>query len=276
MKSIKPTLIAATLLLATPLAIAQDTKPAASAAKPAAPAVKAAKASDAKPIYSQAHYDFMVKEALKFGQQDTAQVRTRIAEELTHRELMMREAKKKGMDKDADMKVQMELASQNVMLRAFVTDYIKAHPLPEAELKKEYEAIKAQRGEKEYKARHILVEKEDQAKDIIAQLQKGEKFEKLAEQSKDEGSKAKGGDLDWNSPANFVKPFSDAMVKLEKGKFTPLPVQSQFGWHVIQLDDVRAATVPPFEEVKPQLQQQSQAKVLDQLIRELRAKAGMK
>jgi peptidyl-prolyl cis-trans isomerase C len=266
----RPTAIfAAAVLLTTPLALAQDTK-----AKAAAP--KAEKAAEPKAIYSQAHFDFMLKEAIKFGQQDTPQVRARITEELTHRELMMREAKKKGMDKDAGMKVQMDLAAQNVMLRAFVQDYMKAHPVSDDELKKDYEGIKAQLGDKEYKVRHILVEKEDEAKDIIAQLQKGEKFEKLAERSKDEGSKVKGGDLDWNSPANFVKPFSDAMVGLTKGKFTPLPVQSQFGWHVIQLDDVRAAKVPTFEEVKQNLQQQSQSKVLDKLIRELRAKAGIK
>lgn len=270
MKSNKPAVaLAAALLFAAPLALAQDGK-----AKAAAP--KAEKAADAKQLYSQAHFDFMLKEALKFGQQDSPQVRARISEELTHRELMLREAKKKGMDKDAGMKIQMELASQNILLRTYVQDYMKAHPVSDDDLKKEYEAIKAQLGDKEYKARHVLVEKEDEAKEVIAQLQKGEKFEKLAERSKDEGSKAKGGDLDWNSPANFVKPFSDAMVKLEKGKFTPLPVQSPFGWHVIQLDDVRNAKIPSFDDVKPQLQQQSQAKSMDKLIRELREKAGIK
>ncbi len=108
-------------------------------------------------------------------------------------------------------------------------------------------------GDKEYKVRHILVEKEDEAKEIIVALQKGDKFEKLAERSKDPGSKANGGDLDWNAPGNFVKPFSDAMVKLPKGKFTTQPVQTQFGWHVIEVDDIREAKVPPFDEVKPQL-----------------------
>ncbi len=262
-------LLAAALLLATPLALAQD-------AKGKAPAAKTEKAAEPKAIYPQTYFDFMLKEAIKMGQQDNAQVRARIAEELTHRELMLREAKKKGMDKDAGMKVQMELAAQNVMLRTYVTDYVKANPVSDEELKKEYEAIKTQRGDKEYKARHILVDKEDEAKEIIAALQKGEKFEKLAERSKDEGSKAKGGDLDWNSPANFVPQFSDAMVKLEKGKFTPQPVQSPFGWHVIQLDDQRAAKVPSFDEVKQGLQQQSQSRILDKLIRELRAKAGLK
>ena len=106
-------------------------------------------------------------------------------------------------------------------------------------------------------------------------LQKGEKFEKLAERSKDPGSKANGGDLDWNAPGNFVKPFSDAMVKLPKGKFTTVPVQTQFGWHVIEVDDIREAKVPPFDEVKPQLQQRMQGQQLDLYFRELRAKNGM-
>ncbi len=269
MNTNKPAFVLATaLLLATPAVLAQE-------AKSKTPA-KTEKAAETKPMYQQSHFDFMLKEALKFGQQDTPQVRARIAEELTHRELMLREAKKKGMDKDAGMRVQMELASQNVLLRSFVGDYMKAHPVSDDDLKKEYEAIKSQLGDKEYKARHVLVEREDEAKEIIAQLQKGEKFEKLAERSRDEGSKAKGGDLDWNSPANFVKPFSDAMVKLEKGKFTPLPVQSPFGWHVIQLEDVRAAKIPSFDEVKQNLQQQAQAKLMDKLIRELREKAGLK
>ncbi len=123
--------------------------------------------------------------------------------------------------------------------------------------------------------RHILVEKEDEAKDIIASLQKGEKFEKLAERSKDTGSKATGGDLDWNAPSNFVKPFADVMVTLQKGKFTTTPVQTQFGWHVIQLDDIRDAKVPGFDEVKPQLAQRMQGQVVDRYLRELRAKNGM-
>ena len=123
--------------------------------------------------------------------------------------------------------------------------------------------------------RHILVEKEADAKDIIAALQKGEKFEKLAERSKDPGSKDKGGDLDWNAPGNFVKPFSDAMVATPKGKFTPKPVQTQFGWHVIMVEDVRDAKIPTFEEVKPQLLQRMQAQMLDQYFKELRAKNGI-
>jgi peptidyl-prolyl cis-trans isomerase C len=162
-----------------------------------------------------------------------------------------------------------------VLVRAYVAEWMKDHPIPEAQLKAEYDKIKSQIGDKEYKVRHILVEKEDEGKEIIVALQKGDKFEKLAERSKDPGSKDKGGDLDWNAPGNFVKPFSDAMVATPKGKFTTKPVQTQFGWHVILVEDVREAKIPSFEEVKPQLQQRMQAQMLDQYFRELRAKSGM-
>jgi peptidyl-prolyl cis-trans isomerase C len=140
-------------------------------------------------------------------------------------------------------------------------------------LKAEFEKLKSQMGDKEYKARHILVENEADAKAIIEKLKKGEKFEELAKASKDPGSKDKGGDLDWNQPGGFVKPFSDAMVKLEKGKYTETPVQSQFGWHVIQLDDVRPAKYPDFNEVKPGLQQRMQEAMFEKAVADLRTKA---
>jgi peptidyl-prolyl cis-trans isomerase C len=264
--------LAAAAALAGMPAQAQD-KAAGKAAAPAAAAPAAATAAG-KELYPKPYFDFLLKERLAQGQPDTPELRNAIREELNTRELLVREAKKKGLDKNSDIKNQIDLAGQTVLVRAYVNDWIKANPIPDAELRKEYDKIKAQMADKEYKVRHILVEKEDEAKDIVASLQKGEKFEKLADRSKDPGSKANGGDLDWNQPANFVKPFSDAMVKLPKGKFTTQPVQTQFGWHVIQVDDIRDAKIPPFEEVKPQLQQRMQAQHLDQYFKELRAKAG--
>ena len=169
----------------------------------------------------------------------------------------------------------MDLAAQTVLVRSYVSEWIKDNPIPDAALRKEYDGIKSQIGDREYHVRHILVEKEDEAKEIIVSLQKGEKFEKLAERSKDPGSKANGGDLDWNAPGNFVKPFSDAMVATPKGKFTAQPVQTQFGWHVIMVEDIRDAKVPSYEEVKPQLMQRMQAQVLDNYFKELRAKNGL-
>jgi peptidyl-prolyl cis-trans isomerase C len=258
-------LAAAALLLAPPLALAQE------------PAKKAPAKADApakgKDLYPQAYFDFMLKQRTSQGQPDTPELRNAVRDELNTRELLVREAKKQGLDKT--LKTEMDLTAQTVLVRAYMADYLKSHPVPDDVLHKEYDSIKAQMGDKEYKVRHILVEKEDEAKDIIASLQKGEKFEKLAERSKDTGSKANGGDLDWNAPSNFVKPFADAVVGLQKGKFTTTPVQTQFGWHVIQLDDVRDAKIPGFDEVKPQLIARMQGQVVEKYLRELRAKAGM-
>jgi peptidyl-prolyl cis-trans isomerase C len=264
---------ASAALLAAPIAFAQD---AATKAKPkaAAPAAAPAKAEGPN-LYSQATYDFMLKQRLAQNQPDSPELRAAVRDELNTRELLVREAKKAGVDKNPTVKTEMELAQQTVLVRAYMADYLKAHPVSDAALRKEYDAIKAQIGDKEYKVRHILVDKEDDAKEIIVALQKGEKFDKLAERSKDTGSKINGGDLDWNAPANFVKPFSDAMVALPKGKFTTTPVQTQFGWHVIEVDDIRDAKVPPFDEVKPQLQQRMQGQVVDAYLKELRAKSGM-
>ena len=218
----------------------------------------------------------LLKERLAQGGQDTPEVRNAVKEELNTRELLAREAKKQGLEKSPDVKTQMDLASQTVLVRAYVSDWVKKNPVPEADLKKEYDTIKSQIGDKEYKVRHILVEKEDDAKAIITELQKGAKFDELAKaRSKDPGSKDKGGDLDWNAPANFVKPFGDAMKSTPKGKFTPQPVQTQFGWHVIEVEDVRDAKVPGYEEVKPQLQQRLQAQWLDKYFKDLRAKNGV-
>lgn len=243
--------------------------------KAAAAKSQAAAPAASKDVYPKVYFDYLLKERTAQGQPDTPELRNAIRDELITRELLAREAKKKGLDKSTDVKNQIDLTAQTVLVRAYVNDWVKANPIPEAALRSEYEQIKSTMGDKEYKVRHILVEKEDEAKDVIAELQKGGKFEKLAERSKDPGSKANGGDLDWNAPANFVKPFSDAMVKLPKGKFTPTPVQTQFGWHVIEVTDIRDAKVPGFDEVKPQLQQRLQGQHLDAYFKELRAKNGL-
>jgi peptidyl-prolyl cis-trans isomerase C len=260
---------------AAPAAPAALAKPAAKAATPAKTAPQSTAAPE-KVLYTQGQYDLLLKERLAQGGQDTPEIRNAVKEELNTRELLAREAKKAGLDKSTDVKTQMDLAAQTVLVRAYVTDWVKKNPIPDADLHKEYDAIKTQIGDKEYKVRHILVKTEDQAKEIISELQKGAKFDELAKaRSEDPGSKEKGGDLDWNAPANFVKPFGDAMKATPKGKFTPQPVQTQFGWHVIEVDDVRDAKVPSFEEVKPQLQQRLQAQWLDKYFKDLRAKNGV-
>jgi peptidyl-prolyl cis-trans isomerase C len=262
-------LSASAALLSAPIVFAQDTK-----SKAPAPAAKA-DAAKGKELYPQGFYDFMIKQRLSQGQPDSPELRAAVRDELNTRELLVREAKKQGVDKNPTVKTEIDLAGQTVIVRTYMAEYLKSHPVSDAALHKEYDTIKSQIGDKEYKVRHILVENEAEAKEVIAALQKGEKFEKLAERSKDTGSKVNGGDLDWNAPANFVKPFSDAMTALPKGKFTTTPVQTQFGWHVIEVTDIREAKVPPFDDVKTQLAQRMQGQVVDAYLKELRAKNGL-
>ena len=222
---------------------------------------------------SQARFNFLLQQAQQQGQPDSPEVRKNIREKLIIEEVVAQEALKKGMDKSAEVNTQIDLARQTILIRAYLQDYIKNNPLSDDTLKADYEKIKSQMGDKEYHARHILVEKEADAKDIIAKLKKGEKFEKLAEKSKDPGSKAKGGDLGWAAPANFVPEFSAAMTKLQKGQYTTEPVKSQFGYHIIKLEDSRAMQAPPFDEVKQNLRQRAQQQQIDKMISDLRAKA---
>ncbi len=207
------------------------------------------------------------------GAPDSPELQAAIKEELVRREILAQEARKKGLDKKGEIAGQIELAKQAVLIRAFLADYVKSHPVSEDKLKKDYEAIKANLGSTEYKPRHVLVEKEEDAKAIIAKLDKGEKFADLAKQSKDPGSKDNGGELGWSSPSSYVKPFGEALAKLKKGEYTKAPVKTDFGYHVILLDDSRALTPPPYDQVKPQLQQRANAQAVEELIKELRAKA---
>ena len=224
----------------------------------------------------QARADAMITEQRAQGAPDSEQLRAAVKEELVRREVLSQEARKKGLEKNASVQAQVELARQAVLIRSYLLDYVKSHPVSDADIKAEYDKIKSQVGDKEYKARHILVEKEEDAKAIIAKLDKGEKFDDLAKQSKDPGSKEKGGDLGWANPASFVKPFSDAMVKLEKGKYTAAPVKTDFGFHVIKLEDTRALKSPTLEEAKPQLKQRLEQQAVEHQIAELRGKATVK
>lgn len=220
--------------------------------------------------------ELMAKQLVAQGQQDSPQLRAMIKEELINREILMQEADKRGLGSSVDVKNQVEIARQSIVIRALVADFIKKNPVSDADIKAEYDKFKAHASDKEYHARHILVEKEDDAKAIIAKLKAGGKFEELAKQSKDPGSAANGGDLDWAAPTAYVKPFSDAMVALQKGQITETPVKSQFGYHIIKLEDVRAAKVPTLEEVKGQIAETLQQKKLQAFQLELRKKATVK
>ena len=176
------------------------------------------------------------------GREVTPDIEKQIKDEVIAREVFIQEAQKQGLDTTEDFKVQMELARQTILIRDLFTNYQKTNAVTDDEIKAEYDKFAAANSGKEYKARHILVETEDQAKAIIAQLKKGGKFEDIAKKSsKDPGSGAKGGDLDWAPASNYVAEFAQALTQLTKGKMTDTPVKSQFGYHIIRLDDVREA-----------------------------------
>jgi len=207
-----------------------------------------------------AKVDMMLKQAKAQGQQDSPQLRALIKERLVGIEVLTQEAEKTGLAANPDVKAQIELGRQSILVNALMRDYIEKNPVKDADVKAEYDKVKAQAGDKEYHVYHILVDKEDDAKAIISKLKAGAKFDELAKQSKDTGSAAKGGDLDWMAPNGNLDPaFSAAMIGLQKGQITETPVHSQFGYHVIKLEDVRTAKFPTLDEVKQQITEGLQA-----------------
>jgi peptidyl-prolyl cis-trans isomerase C len=226
-----------------------------------------------KPVPST-RVDALAQQLAKSGRPVSPEMMDDLKKAVIDRELFVQEASKLGLDATADYKTQMEFTREAILIRELINNYQKTNPVTDAEVQAEYDKFAAANSGKEYKARHILVETEDQAKAIIAQIKKGAKFDDLAKKrSKDPGSGANGGELDWAGAGSYVKEFSDAMVQLAKGKMTETPVKSQFGFHIIRLDDVRDTQLPKLEEVKPQiLQQLGQAK-LTKYQEELRAKA---
>ena len=217
--------------------------------------------------------DQIVKQVVAQGKQaDSPQLREAIKKDLINREVLIQEADKQGIATRPEVKMQLDNARQSIIINAMLAEYMKKNPVKDTEAKAEYDKYKAQVGDKEYHARHILVGTEEEAKAIIAKLKAGGKFEELAKQSKD-GSAANGGDLDWASAAAYVPEFSQAMVKLNKGQVTETPVKTQFGYHVIKLEDTRAAKIPPYEEVKQQVQESIQQRKLAAFRDELAKKA---
>jgi peptidyl-prolyl cis-trans isomerase C len=226
-----------------------------------------------KPV-PKARVDALAAQLAKSGRPVSPEMQGQLKDEVIAREIFMQEAQKRGLESSDDFKVQMELARQTLLIRELFADYQKNNPVTDADIKAEYDKFAAANGGKEYRARHILVEKEDEAKAIIASLKKGGKFDEIAKkQSKDPGSGANGGDLDWANAASYVPEFSAALIKLNKGQTTEAPVKSQFGWHVIRLEDVRDAQLPKLDEVKPQIAQQLQQQKLAKFQEDLRGKA---
>jgi len=222
----------------------------------------------------KARVEALAQQVARSGRPVTPEVENQIKDEVIAREVFMQEAQKKGLDATDDYRTQLEIARQTILIRELFSEFQKNNPVTDADIKAEFDKFASANSGKEYRARHILVEKEDQAKAIIASIKKGQKFEEIAKkQSKDPGSGANGGDLDWASPGNFVKEFSEAMMGLKKGQMTEAAVKTQFGYHIIRLDDTREAQLPKFDEVKPQIAQQLTQTKMNNYQQELRGKA---
>jgi peptidyl-prolyl cis-trans isomerase C len=222
----------------------------------------------------QSRIDAMNKELTAQGQPDNPERHQAVKEELVNREILAQAAMKRGLDKNPEVAAQMDMARQAVLVRALFEAEIKNNPVTDADLQKQYDQFKSSMGTNEYKVRHILVDKEEDAKQIIADLGKGGDFAKIAkEKSKDPGSKDNGGDLDWGPAARYVKPFADAVQSQPKGKVSAAPVKSDFGYHVIVVDDVRPLKAPEFGEIKEQFRQRAQQQQIQKMVMDLRQKA---
>jgi peptidyl-prolyl cis-trans isomerase C len=267
--------LTATALIAG--AYAQTAAPAAAPAKPAAAAPAAAPSGNVAVVNGHAIKNTDLELVIRqINQKDTPELRAALRDKLIEFEILMQEAKKRKITDREDVKFNADNAARNVVIGSLLREELEKNKLTDDQIKAEYDRQKALAGEKEYKAHHILVDSEDQAKAIIAKLDKGEKFEDLAKGTKDAGSAANGGELDWAPAGAYVKEFSDAMVKLEKGKYTATPVKSQFGYHVIRLDDVRAMQPPPFEQVKQRIADSLQQQQVKEFVESLKKKATIK
>ena len=222
----------------------------------------------------KARVDALVAQLVQQGQQDSPQLQTAVREELINREILMQEAARRGIPNRPDVKAQVAVAQQTVVLRALIEDFVKNNAPSDAEVKARYDALVKDAGGKEYHLHHILVDNEQQAKDLIAKIKAGASFEDLAKQySKDPGSGKNGGDLDWSDPKAYVPEFAAAAEKLQKGQMTDAPVHTQFGWHIIRLDDTRDTAPPPLEQVRQQIVQQIQQEKLQAFEESLRKNA---
>jgi peptidyl-prolyl cis-trans isomerase C len=226
-----------------------------------------------KPV-PKSRVDSLMAQATRGGQPKTPELEQQVKDEVVLREMFVQEAEKQGLARSSDYKAQMELARQSIMIRELFNEFNKKNKISDAEIKAEYDKFKAQSGGPEYHARHILVEKEDEAKALIKEIKAGAKFDELAKKhSKDQGSGANGGDLDWANPSSYVPEFATALSALKKGEMTETPVKTQYGFHIIKLEDTREAQFPGLEEVKPRIEQGLQQQKLAKYREEIKAKA---
>lgn len=226
-----------------------------------------------KPV-PKSRVDTLIQQATRAGQPATPELQTQARDQVVLREIFVQEATRKGLAAKPEFAAQMALARESLLIRDLFEDYRKKNPVSDEAAKAEYDKFKAQATGTEYRASHILVEKEDEAKALIAQIKAGAKFEDLAKKnSKDTGSAEKGGDLDFAKPDSYVPEFGSALAKLKKGEMTDVAVKTQFGYHIIRLDDTREASFPAFDEVKAQVKQRLEQALVQQYQDDLRTKA---
>lgn len=216
----------------------------------------------------------LVRNQVARGATDGAELRSGLQNQMVSIELLAQEAKKRGLDKKPEVQSQISMVTKEILQQAIIDDFLSTQPLNEADLKTEFDRIIAQNaGRLEYSVRHILVNTEDEAKDIIKRLEKGEKFADLAKHSKDASNAGNGGDLGWQTGAGLVPSFTVAMSKLTKGQLSKDPVKTEFGYHVIQVDDTRPVPLPSFEKARGDIETFILRQKVNNFIRELRSKA---
>jgi peptidyl-prolyl cis-trans isomerase C len=226
-----------------------------------------------KPV-PKSRVDVLLQQAARSGQQITPEMQAQARDQVVLREIFEQEATRRGIAASPEFAAQMQLARQSILIREMFEDYRKKNAVADADVRAEYDKFKAQSSGTEYRARHILVETEDEAKTLITQIKAGAKFEDLAKKnSKDPGSGENGGELDFAKPESYVPEFGDALKKLKKGEMTDEPVKSQFGWHIIRLEDTRETQFPGFDDVKGQIKQRLEQVRLQKFQEDLRAKA---
>jgi peptidyl-prolyl cis-trans isomerase C len=222
----------------------------------------------------KARVDLLIKQAQRAGQQMGPEVQQQARDQVVLREIFAQEAERRGIAASADFRERMTLARESILIQTLFEDFRTKNPVTDAEAQAEYDKFKAQSAGTEYRARHILVEKEDEAKALITQIKGGAKFEDLAKKnSKDTGSAENGGDLDFAKADSYVPEFGQALAKLKKGEMTEAPVKTQFGFHIIRLEDTRDAPFPSFDEVKGQLKQRMEQVKVQQFQEQLRKAA---
>jgi len=218
--------------------------------------------------------DLIYKDLVARGEKVDANTKSLIVNKLISSEVVLQDALRQGIDRQPDFAIRKEMMERELLVNAYLESYLVKNPVGESVIKAEYERYKTQLGSVEYSARHILVKSQEEAKAIITELANGADFSKIArDKSQDPGSKGKGGELGWFSPAVMAKPFGEAVSKMQKGEIAKEPVNTQFGWHVIQLNDVRTAEPLPYEKMHDAIRKQLQQRNMEKLVTDLRAKA---